>query len=152
MAMAMLLPGDEVLTLGAAGLAFTRVLVKQHVAAEHVTSVSTLLTLLHSNGTLRLTPDHVLLVNGKFAPARQVRPTDRMDTHRGASIVAAVEVGRGAVVNLITVSGTILVASGVHAGGSVHGCARGESVTPVFASVFPEWCVTPPSSHQPPSY
>ena len=46
----------------------TRVIVNQHVQSA---STSPMLLLVHSTGSLSLTPDHVLLLDGVFKPARE---------------------------------------------------------------------------------
>merc|ERR1719253_334881 len=63
--------GDVVLAADAAGtLSLERVIVNQHKAN---TVASALLEVHHSAGVLSLTPDHVLLVDGAFVPARNAK-------------------------------------------------------------------------------
>ena len=77
---------------------------------------STLLTLHHSDGTLTLTPDHVLLVDQRMATAREAVVGTKLSLAEGREVeVTSVTVGLGAVINVVTVSGRI-VADGVLAG------------------------------------
>ena len=70
-AMAALVAGDYVLSAGK-GLAYeyTRIIVNQHRIASQKRSGVVKIT--HVDGGLSLTPDHVLLVDGKWAAARTV--------------------------------------------------------------------------------
>ena len=103
--------GDVVLAADAAGaLSFERVVVNQHKANP---LASALLEVHHSAGVLSLTPDHVLLVDGAFAPARDAKPGSALALADGtAAVVERVATAHGAVVNPVTASGTI-VADGV---------------------------------------
>merc|ERR1719387_1811775 len=85
----------------------SRVVINQH----RVVSVkSALLEISHANGTLSLTPDHVLEVDGEMVPARDVK----VGAMLGHSKVSRVSVARsGEVINPITVSGKILTQGGV---------------------------------------
>jgi len=111
--------GDVVLATDASGaLSLERVIVNQHKANP---LASALLELHHSAGVLALTPDHVLLVNGAFGPARDATPGSTLKLADGTKVVVArVTKAHGTVINPLTTSGTIV------AGG-------------VVASSHPEW-------------
>lgn len=111
--------GDVVLAADAAGtLSLERVIVNQHKAN---TVASALLEVHHSAGVLSLTPDHVLLVDGAFVPARNAKPGSALTLANGeAATVERVTTARGDIINPLTTSGTIV------AGG-------------VVASSHPEW-------------
>jgi len=115
--MSTLVSGDTVLS-GAAST--TRVVVNQHTPQPAVSAH--LLTLRHAAGYLALTPDHVLLVDGAFAPARTVTPGSTLS---GGEVVERVSHGFGAVINPITVDGKIL--------------AAGLEGQPVVAATANEW-------------
>ena len=61
----------------------------------------------HATGTLTLTPDHMLLVDGAYQPARNVKPGSLLEP---ASIVTAVAATNDAIVSPLTRSSTILAA------------------------------------------
>jgi len=92
----------------------TRVIVNQHKNAPHLTS--SLLDIEHADGSLKLTPDHVLSVDGSFVAAREAT----VGTKLGESVVSRVSHSAGGIINPLTTSGTI-VADGV------------------LASTYPEW-------------
>ena len=117
-AMASLVAGDVVL---ASPHATSRVLVNQHRA---VTKAASMVTISHTTGTLTLTPDHMLLVDGTYQPARNAKPGSRLEG-LPASIVAAVAATNEAIVSPLTRSSTIL--------------AAGREGGAVVASCFPEW-------------
>jgi len=114
--MASLVAGDVVL---ASPHVTTRVLVNQHRA---VTKAAPMVQIDHATGTLTLTPDHMLLVDGAYQPARNARPGSQLEP---SSIVMAVAATVEAIVNPLTASSTIL--------------AAGPSGAPVVASCLPEW-------------
>ena len=116
--MASLVAGDLVL---ASPHATTRVLVNQH-RADAAATVAPMVRIEHTHGTLTLTPDHVLLVDGAFAPARVAARGSRLEP---ASVVTSVTATSDAIVNPLTSSGTIL--------------AAGPEGAPVVSSCFPEW-------------
>ena len=83
-------------------------------------------TLHHANGSLTVTPDHVLRIDGAFAPARTAHVGSVLSMHGGDSVVTRVSGGATeAIINPITTSGTILAAD--------------ETGAPVLASVYGEW-------------
>jgi len=111
-----LIAGDFVLASHADA---TRVVVNQHVGASKVSMV---LTLEHEHGSLSLTPDHVLLVDGAFQPASKVSVGSYLEP---ISKVTKVTTSQQGIISPITASGRILAAG-----------AEGE---PVVATVWPEW-------------
>jgi len=115
--MADLVAGDLVLSDASTT---TRVVVNQHVPEPAVTAH--LLTLEHATGSLSLTPDHVIFVDGSFLPARAASPGSTLS---GGAVVMRVSHGHGAVINPITASGKIL--------------AAGLNGTPVVAATANEW-------------
>jgi len=92
----------------------TRVIVNQHKEAAHLSS--RLLEIGHARGSISLTADHVLHVDGVFVPAREALVGSQL----GNSTVRRVSVTTGAIVNPLTTSGLIM-ADGV------------------LASTYPEW-------------
>jgi len=113
--MALLKAGDEVRD----GVdSSTRVVFTQHHLAD---DTSALLTLTHAEGSLALTPDHVLLLDGRYAPARSAVIGSKLTLAEGREAeITAIVAGVGGVINAVTASGKI-VASGV------------------LASAHPEW-------------
>ena len=109
--MSELVAGDHVL---ASPTAVTRVIVNQHVPSK---SVSSFVTLHHAGGALTLTPDHVVLLNGEWAPAREAKAGSILSN--GAAVERVTTTTDG-IINPLTTAGTIL--------------ANG-----VIASVYPEW-------------
>jgi len=81
----------------------SRVIVNQHRAVEKMAS---LLNLEHTKGTLSLTPDHALFVDGKIAAAVEAVPGSKL----GDASVVRTTSSTGAVINPITASGKILAA------------------------------------------
>merc|ERR1719284_920339 len=115
-AMDALVAGDTVLANDAAA---TRVVVNQHAGVK---ATSPMLTLHFEGGALALTPDHVLLVDGAYAPARLAAVGSLLSSGRK---VTAITRGQQGIVNPITVAGTIL--------------AAGPAGEPVVAATAPEW-------------
>jgi len=119
--MAELSAGDIVLSAGKddSTPTFTRVLVTQHRVAVVTSPV---MQLHHPNGTLALTPDHVLLVDGVYQAARSVTSGSVLSPSSAVQHIVYVQ---DAVVNPITLSSTIL--------------AAGPDGSPVLSSTHPEW-------------
>jgi len=111
-----LMAGDLVLSSPSEA---TRVLVNQHRA---IFRASPTITIKHSHGSLSLTPDHVLWVDGAFVPARHVRVGSLLEPH---STVLSVGESILNVINPVTVNSRILVA--------------GLEGQPVISSTHPEW-------------
>lgn len=117
--MARLSSGDLVL---ASPSEATRVIVNQHTTESKTWPM---LDITHSVGTLSLTADHVLLVDGAFVPAASARAGSVLSS--GATI-ESVGASTGGIISPLTASGTIL--------------AAGPTGAPVIASVFGEWAAT----------
>lgn len=92
----------------------TRVIVNQHAKAPELKSA--LLEIQHADGALKLTPDHVLSVDGKFVAAREAKTGTKL----GESEVSGVSSSAGGIINPLTTSGKIM--------------ANG-----VLATTYPEW-------------
>jgi len=102
--------GDRVLTMDEAGaLAVTRVVVNQHASSADATA--SLLSVRTAEGTsLSLTPDHAIFVDGTLAAASTILVGARLRSADGTVAVAKIITRRAAaVVNPVTVAGTILV-------------------------------------------
>jgi len=116
--------GDRV--LGGAGRV-TSVLVNQHRMAR---KSATILTLHYDGGSISLTPDHVIQVDGTFIAARGATSGKRLAvaTPAGAAglTIQRVTISTGTVVNPITTCGTLLAADP-------------GSDAPVLAATHPEW-------------
>jgi len=115
--MSALSAGDLVLDGEAA---ITRVVVNQHVPPG---KLANMVTIHDSAGpVLTVTPDHVILVDGKFGPARDASPGAVLSSGRA---VTSSHTSLGGIINPLTATGTILAAHGL-----------GE---PVIASTASEW-------------
>jgi len=119
-AMGMLVAGDVVLSSPTAA---TRVLVNQHAA---VSTRALMVEITHSTGSLALTPDHVLYVDGAWRPAREVRAGSVLEP--GAASVTKVRRAPHKIISPVTLDGKIL--------------ASGPAGQPVLATVWPEWVAT----------
>jgi len=95
-----------------------RVIVTQH---QEAIRFEQMVHIEHETGSLELTPDHVLLVDGEFVPAREVKTGSSLS----GSKVSAVSHTIGGIVNPLTTSGKILIA--------------GMTGEPVVSSTYPEW-------------
>jgi len=115
--------GDEVLAYGGGRLSLDRVVVNQHKAGR---ASSPMLQITHTAGSLNLTPEHVLFVDGAFAAARTVLPGSSVTlaTGEAATVLRVVAAPRATIINPMTASGTILAV------------ADGE---PIVAATHPEW-------------
>merc|ERR1719476_640630 len=105
--MASLSAGDIVLSAATDGQPVkTSVIVNQHKAEL---KTSTLLHLHHTHGSLSLTADHVLHLNGRFAAAREAKEGDHLTATGFAPLeIERITSSRGAVVNPITADGRVL--------------------------------------------
>ena len=119
-AMGLLVAGDVVLPSPTAA---TRVLVNQHAA---VSTRALMVEITHSTGSLALTPDHVLYVDGAWRPAREVRVGSVLEP--GAASVTKVRRAPHKIISPVTLDGKIL--------------ASGPAGQPVLATVWPEWVAT----------
>ena len=122
--MAALSAGDTVLAADAEGtLSLERIVVNQH---KGNTRASSFIELHHSAGILTLTLDHVLVIDGSFAPSRDAMPGSTL-TLAGGTLASVMHVANtfGTITNPVTASGTIL--------------AAGLTGEPVVAATHPEW-------------
>jgi len=113
--MSSLQAGDNVLS---AENEVSRVIANQHA---EVSMYTRMINIKHSAGSLDLTPDHVLQVDGKLAPARDVVVGSILDGGKVESLSYSTD----AIINALTTSGRILVA--------------GPEGFPVVATHAPEW-------------
>lgn len=118
-----LVAGDLVATV----LGLERVIVNQHKTSSDSATLLKLKTA--SATTISVTPDHVIHLNGRFAPAAEASVGDRISVLSETTIseiaIVSISVITSKVVNPVTPSGTILA---VENGGE-----------PVLASTHPEW-------------
>jgi len=122
--MSQLAVGDRVLTATDGELAITSVVVNQH-ASEHVTSA--MVNVRTADGTtLSMTPDHALLVDGKFAAASTAKVGTSLVNARGRAVrITRVDVlNEAKVINPVTTTGTILAS---------------DNGAPVLAASHPIW-------------
>ena len=101
-AMSSLVSGDIVLSSSSS---VSRVAVTQHRPPSLLSSALT--TLHFQNGSLSLTPDHVVYLDGSFVPARLAM---KGTTLSGGQTVTHMVQTSGRVINPITLAGTILAA------------------------------------------
>jgi len=115
--------GDIVLTRTMEGLSLERIVINQHKTGK---DFSPMLEIFHARGSLKLTPDHVLLVDGQLTPAHSATPGSFLTLGNGEPtlVTRLVALSRARVINPITTAGTILAS------------ANGE---PVVATTHPEW-------------
>ena len=95
-----------------------QVIVNQHAAVSIYTQMH---HIKHSAGYIELSPDHVLSVDGKLAPAREAVVGSQLE----GGTVEAVSYSTDAVINPLTTSGRIL--------------AAGAEGLPIVATHAPEW-------------
>jgi len=115
--MASLVAGDSVLS---DSTEVSRVIVNQHATEEW--RLSSMVSIKHTGGSLSLTPDHVLKVDGQFKPAREVIQGSMLEPGFEVLVVSP---SVGGIINPITTANTILAAD-------IDGM-------PVLASTHPEW-------------
>merc|ERR1719424_1558071 len=80
----------------------TRIIVNQHKNALHLSSP--LLKLEHGQGSISLTPDHVLNVDGSFVAAREAIVGSKLGKSEISRITSAI----GGIINPLTTSGKIM--------------------------------------------
>jgi len=134
--MSELVAGDLVLAEKGGALHIERVVVNQH--RETSVQVSALLTLVHAAGSLVVTPDHLVWLDGSFAPARTA--TVGATLSNGLT-VEAIEKHSGGVVNPITAGGAIL-ASDKAGGGPVLAATGNEWLADVLLSAYPKYTLS----------
>lgn len=134
-----LVAGDRVLSLGEDGaLRFERVVVNQHRTGGLPTP---LVTLLHRDGALRVTPDHGLWLDGRLVRADKAVAGSTLRSAAGdVTIERVTKTASGLVVNPWTSSGAILAAdpSGrtVPVLASTHSAAFASAAQSVPLSLF----------------
>lgn len=112
----------------------TAVVVNQHRRSG---LASALLSIRTAAGeALAVTPDHVVQLNGVFSAARAAKSADVLST---GDVISAVTRFRGAVVNPITRSGTVLAASG---GRPVVAATGNEWLSDVLLSAYPKYTLS----------
>jgi len=124
--MSTLRSGDVVVTLDDTGTPRSdRIVLNQHT---HDSARAGLLEIKTAGGaTLSVTPDHVISIDGTFAPAERARVGATLRTRTlGAGFIASVRETFGGIINPVTASGTILVASA-------------DGGEPLLASTHPAW-------------
>jgi len=126
-----LVAGDTVLADGAA---LTRVVVNQHAGVK---AAAPMLTLHFEGGSLSLTADHVLLLDGALSPARLAAAGSVLSSGRK---VSAVTHGSQGVVNPITAAGTILAAG--PSGDPVVAATANEWLADVLLSAYPKYTLS----------
>jgi hypothetical protein len=123
--MALLEVGDVVLTAGVdGGLEVTRVVANQH---QRVDQEAELLVLhLSSGAVLRLTPDHALYIDGALVAASEAKVGSALvgTADKPAAVIRHIERTNGAVINPVTVAGTLLAS---------------DDGPPVLAASHPVW-------------
>jgi len=129
--MGALVAGDTVLADGAA---LTRVVVNQHAGVK---AAAPMLTLHFEGGSLSLTADHVLLLDGALAPARLAAVGSVLSSGRK---VSAITHGTQDVVNPITAAGTILAAG--PSGDPVVAATANEWLADVLFSAYPKYTLS----------
>ena len=132
--MSELVAGDLVLTEQGGAPSIDRVVVNQHREASAAGS-ATLLTLVHAAGSLTLTPNHVVWLDGGFAPARSAAVGSVLSN---GLEVTAITAHAGGIVNPIVAGGTIL-ASDKADGGPVLAATADEWTADVLLSAYPKY-------------
>ena len=132
--MSELVAGDLVLTEKDGAPHVARVVVNQHREASAAGSAA-LLTLVHAAGSLTLTPNHVVWLDGGFSPARSAAVGSVLSN---GLAVTAISVHAGGIVNPIVAGGTIL-ASDKAGGGPVLAATADEWTADVLLSAYPKY-------------
>ena len=134
MPMSELVAGDLVVTEKGGVPHVDRVVVNQHRAASSAGS-ATLLTLVHAAGSLSVTPNHVVWLDGGFNPARAAAVGSVLSN---GLTVTAITKHVGGIVNPIVAGGTIL-ASDKAGGGPVLAATADEWTADVLLSAYPKY-------------
>eukprot|EP00964_Phaeocystis_antarctica_P060024 scaffold35756_cov58-Phaeocystis_antarctica.AAC.6 len=132
--MSELVAGDLVLTEKDGAPHVDRVVVNQHREASAACSAA-LLALVHAAGSLTLTPNHVVWLDGGFSPARSAAVGSVLSN---GLAVTAISVHAGGIVNPIVAGGTIL-ASDKAGGGPVLAATADEWTADVLLSAYPKY-------------
>ena len=103
--------GDHVLAEGGGPVPkWTRVVVNVHKSDP--TDTHPLLVIFHQRGSLTTTPNHLLLVDGTWKPARRAVPGSVLNDGRGGDLVVkSVQNVQGAIIMPFTRAGRIVAAS-----------------------------------------
>jgi len=129
--------GDRVLSHTDGTKMIDHVLFNQHVKATRSHTPMLRLVLEEGDSELRVTPDHVIMVDGKWQPARMAVAGSSLTNADGKFVrVRSVSLVTGGVINPVTASGTIL--------------AAGKEGSPFLASTYGEWIadrVLPRTAH-----
>lgn len=112
-----------------------RVVVNQHKVEDGKASL--LITLTHARGSLALTPDHVLELDGKFMPAREAHVGAALSN---GAVIEAISHSRGGIINPITVTGKILAAAAT--GEPVVAATGNEWLADVMLSAYPKYTLS----------
>ena len=126
-----LLAGDVVL---ADTDQLTFVVVNQHRTAE---TRASMLTLAHEVGSLTVTPDHMLLADGVFTAARDIRVGAALTC---GAVVQQIFPSQGDAINPITGAGTILAAD--PGGGPIVAATGNEWLADVLLSPYPKYTLS----------
>ena len=132
--MSELVAGDLVVTEKGGVPHVDRVVVNQHRAASSAGS-ATLLMLVHAAGSLSVTPNHVVWLDGGFNPARAVAVGSVLSN---GLTVTAITKHVGGIVNPIVAGGTIL-ASDKAGGGPVLAATADGWTADVLLSAYPKY-------------
>jgi len=112
-----------------------RVVVNQHKIEDGKASL--LITLTHARGSLALTPDHVLELDGKFMPAREAHVGAALSN---GAVIEAISHSRGGIINPITATGKILAAAAT--GEPVVAATGNEWLADVMLSAYPKYTLS----------
>lgn len=138
--MSALAAGDLVLSEADGKPFITRVVVNQHAASP---LSSRLLHLNHEHGTLSLTGDHVLHLNGVFAPAREAKEGDLLvDAKLSPTKIKSISASYGLIANPITANGKILAASAEADSSPVIAATANEWLADVLLSAYPQYTLS----------
>jgi len=136
LSMAELQAGDLVLSSKDGAIFTERVVVNQHRESN---ARAALITLHHSAGSLSLTPNHVLWIDGAYRPAREAVVGSSLSD--GLVVNTIVEGDEGRIINPITTGGTIL-AAGKDGGLPVLSVTGEEWLSDVILSGYPQYTLS----------
>ena len=104
----------------------TRVIVSQHRKQAHLSTPVLRISYGKSKTSVMMTPDHVMLLNGLYRPARVASVGDVVFTGMANETITSITQERKGFINPVTTSGTIYV-------------TEGDLSIPLLASTYPEW-------------
>ena len=128
-----LVAGDLILTEKGGLVNVDRVIVNQHRAESPTARSAALLTLSYTTGSLTATPNHMVWLDGGFAPARTAAVGSVLSN---GLAVTAITAHVGGIVNPIVAGGTILASD--KAGGPVLAATADEWTADVLLSAYPK--------------